>query len=167
VADSVPEPLSRRHIYEGFDCGESSLDEWLRRFARAVQASGSARVFVTTADGKTVAGFYALAASQVEPPAATPRTGKGEPERRPIPAILLARLAVGRKHQGKGVGRSLLQDAVLRCLQAADSIGARLILVHAQNEAARSWYEQFGFEPSPTDPLHLMMLMKDLRAFVE
>lgn len=164
---SVPEPLDKRHLLDGFDCGERALDEWLKRFARPAQASGSARVFVTTADVETAAGFYALAAAQIEPTNATARAIKGEPANRPVPAVLLARLAVDRAHQRKGVGRSLLQDAVLRCLQAADAIGVRLVLAHAKIPTARAWYEQYGFEPSPTDPLHLMMLIKDLRAYVE
>jgi GNAT superfamily N-acetyltransferase len=167
VRYAVPELLDKRHLLDDFDCGERALDDWLKRFARAAQASGSARVFVTTTEGDTVAGFYALAAAQIEPAAASARALEGEPANRPLPAVLLARLAVDRRHQRKGIGRSLLQDAVLRCLQAADSIGIRAILVHTKDPAARAWYEQYGLEPSPTDPLHLMMLVKDLRAFVE
>jgi len=163
----VPELLAKHHFLDSFDCGERALDDWLKRFARPAQASGSARVFVTAEDGETVAGFYALAAAQIEPANATARAIKGEPANRPVPAVLLARLAVDRAHQRRGVGRSLLQDAVLRCLQAADAIGVRAILAHAKHPTARAWYEQYGFEPSPTDPLHLMMLIKDLRAFVE
>ncbi len=161
-----PEPLDKRHGLDQFECGESALDDWLRRYARQAQAAGSARVFVTTSDGKTVIGDCALAAASVERETATTRVRKGE-ARRPIPVVLLARLAVDRGHQHRGVGRSLLQDAVLRCLQAAESIGVRAMLVHAKHDEARAWYEKYGFEPSPTDPLHLMILIKDLRAFVE
>jgi GNAT superfamily N-acetyltransferase len=165
VPCSRPEPLARRHLLDEFECGEYGLDDWLKRYARAAQAAGSARVFVTTSDGTSVIGYYALAACQVEPDEATARLLKGELKRRPVPAVLLARLAVDRRHQGGGGGRSLLQDAVLRCLQAADSIGVRAMLVHAKHERARAWYEPYGFEPSPTDPLHLMLLIKDLGAF--
>ena len=161
-----PEPLARRHVVNDFDCGEPALDDWLKRHARQAQAAGSARTFVATTEG-TVVGYYALAAAQVEPDEATTRLLKGEPQRRAVPAVLLARLAVDHRHQGGGVGRSLLQDAVLRCLQAADSIGVRAMLIHAKHEQARAWYQQYGFEPSPTDPLHLMLLVKDLRAFVD
>jgi len=84
-----------------------------------------------------------------------------------LPAILLARLAVDRRHQGVGLGRSLLQDVLLRCVEASEAIGARVLLVHAKHEGAKSWYLQYGFEESPTDPLHLQMLMKDVRAFLE
>jgi len=86
---------------------------------------------------------------------------------RTLPAILLARLAVDREHQGAGLGRSLLQDVLLRCLEAADVIGARVLLVHAKHEAAKAWYMQYHFEESPTDPLHLLMLLKDVRALLQ
>ncbi len=162
-----PEPLGKHHRLDAFRCGEPALDDWLERYAHAAQASDSARVYVTTLDdGETVVGYYALAAAQVAPAQATARALKGQPRTRPVPAILLARLAVDREHQGAGLGRSLLQDVLLRCVEAADAIGARILLVHAKH-AAKSWYMQFGFEESPTDPLHLLMLMKDVRAFLE
>jgi GNAT superfamily N-acetyltransferase len=163
-----PEPLARHHELDGFACGEPALDEWLKKHARAANASESARVFVTTgADSAAVVGYYALAAAQVEPAEATERAKKGLPSRRPVPAVLLARLAVDQRHQGVGLGRSLLQDALLRCVEAADTIGVRVLLVHAKHEQAQGWYLQYGFEESPTDPLHLMMLMKDVRSFVD
>lgn len=120
----------------------------------------------TAVDDKTVVGYYALASAQVEPSEATERVRKGLPTARPIPAVLLARLAVDLRHQRGGLGASLLQDAMLRCLQAADAVGIRVLLVHAKDDA-RAWYMRYGFEPSPTDELHLLLLMKDLRAFVE
>ena len=163
-----PEPLGKHHRLDHFDCGEPALDDWLKRHALSAQASGSARVFVTTLDdGQTVVGYYALAAAQVAPEDATARALKGQPRARPVPAILLARLAVDREHQGAGLGRSLLQDVLLRCVEAADAIGARVLLVHAKHDAAKAWYMQYDFEQSPTDPLHLMMLMKDVRGFLE
>lgn len=163
-----PEPLGKQHRLDEFHCGEAALDEWLRRHAGAAQASDSARVFVATLeDGETVVGYYAIAAAQVAPEGATTRALKGQPHARPVPAILLARLAVDRNHQGAGLGRSLLQDVLLRCAAAADVIGARVLLVHAKHEVAQAWYAQFGFEESPTDPLHLLMLMKDVRAFLQ
>ena len=163
-----PEPLGKHHRLDHFDCGEPALDDWLKRHALSAQASGSARVFVTTLDdGQTVVGYYALAAAQVAPEDATTRALKGQARARPVPAILLARLAVDREHQGAGLGRSLLQDVLLRCVEAADAIGARVLLVHAKHDAAKAWYMQYDFEQSPTDPLHLMMLMKDVRGFLE
>jgi GNAT superfamily N-acetyltransferase len=168
VAYGRPEPLGKHHRVDDFECGEPPLDEWLKRHARGAHALGSARVFVTTLeDGETVVGYYALAAAQVAPDEATERALKGQPRTRPVPAILLARLAVDRKHQRAGLGRSLLQDVMLRCLDAAEAIGTRVLLVHAKHEAAKAWYMQYGFEASPTDPLHLLMLLKDVRAFLE
>ena len=168
MAYRPPAPLEKHHRLDDFDCGEPALNEWLTRHARGAHASGSARVFVTTLeDGESVVGYYALAAAQVAPEAATERALKGQPRTRPVPAVLLARLAVDREHQRAGLGRSLLQDVMLRCLDAAEAIGARVLLVHAKHEAAKAWYSQYGFEESPTDPLHLLMLLKDVRSFLQ
>jgi GNAT superfamily N-acetyltransferase len=167
VAYRPPEALERRHRLDDFDSGERALDEWLKRHARPAHAAGSARVFVATLDdGETAVGYYALAAAQVAPEEATERALKGQPRTRPVPAVLLARLAVHREHQRVGLGMSLLQDAMLRCRDAAEAIGARVLLVHAKHEAAKAWYLQYGFGESPTDPLHLLMLLKDVRAFL-
>jgi GNAT superfamily N-acetyltransferase len=166
VGYARPEPLAARHVLDAFGCGEAALDGWLRRHARASHAGGGARVFVTTHSDApdAVVGFYALAAAQVEAAAATTRLRQGQPRERPIPAVLLARLAVDDGHQGHGVGRSLLRDAMLRVLGVSDRIGIRALLVHAKHDRVRDWYLRFGFEPSPTDPLHLVLLVKDLRA---
>jgi GNAT superfamily N-acetyltransferase len=80
--------------------------------------------------------------------------------------MLLARLAVDRREQGRGLGQALLKDALLRTAQAAEIAGMRALLVHAKDDAARAWYESLDFEPSPTDPYHLFLLMKDLRALL-
>jgi GNAT superfamily N-acetyltransferase len=165
VAYSRPQPFERGHDLESFACGEPELDRWLVDHALGAQTSGSARVFVST-DGSRIVGYYALAAAQLQPQEAGARALKGQPRRRPIPAVLLARLAVDRGHQGKGLGRSLLQDAMLRTNMAAEELGIRLMLVHAKHEEAGRWYRRFGFEQSPSDPLHLMLLMKDLRAYL-
>ena len=163
-----PEPLRKHHRLDDFRCGEPALDEWLKRYARAAHAADSARVFVATLeDLETVVGYYALAAAQVAAEDATTRALKGQPQARPLPAILLARLAVDQRHQGAGLGRSLLQDVLLRCAAAAEAIGARVLLVHAKHDAAKRWYMQFDFEESPTDPLQLLMLLKDMRAFLQ
>jgi len=165
VACSRPEPLARKHGRAGFACGEPELDRWLADHALGAHASGSARVFVST-DGHRVVGYYALAAAQLQPDEAGERALKGQPRGRPVPAVLLARLAVDLDHQGKGLGRSLLQDAMLRANEAAEELGIRVMLVHAKHEQASRWYRRFGFEESPTDPLHLVLLMKDLRAYL-
>ena len=165
MAYSRPQPLTRGHDRERFGCGEPELDRWLADHALGAQASGSVRVFVST-DGERVVGYHALAAAELRPEEASERALKGQPRSRPVPAVLLARLAVHLGHQGRGLGRSLLQDAMLRANDAAEELGIRLMLVHAKHEQARRWYRRFGFEESPSDPLHLMLLMKDLRAFL-
>src|SRR5690349_5212935 len=162
---SPPAPLRGKQEQDGFCCGQHALDAWLYRHARHAEAAASARTFVTVHDGR-VAGFYALAIGQVEPGDATERLLKGQPAKRPLPVLLIARLAVDQHHQGKGVGRSLLQDALLRCVAAAEIVGVRAVAAHA-NEHAGGFYDRFGFEASPTDPLHRILLMKDLRRYLE
>lgn len=164
---SRPEPLRGQHVLDGFSSGEASLDRWLIKYARQAEATGSSRIFVTTADGTQVVAFHALAGGNVAPGDATTRLMKGQPGDRPVPIILLARLAVDLRHQGKGLGRSLLQDAMIKANTAAESIGARALTVHAINPDGRLWYGRFGFEPSPTDAHHLILLMKDLRKLLE
>ena len=164
MAYTQPEPLRGKHDFGGFDCGEDSLNSWLHRRSRHAEAADSARVYVTT-DGREVVGYYALAVGQVEPADGTPRLLKGQPSGRSVPVIILARLAVDSDHQGRGLGRSLLQDALLRCAAAAEAVGIRALVVHAHAEA-KKFYESFGFEPSPTDPMHLVLLMKDLEKLI-
>ena len=163
-----PGPLSKHHDLTRFDCGEPALNLWLEKYARSSHASGSARVYATTlADTDQVVGFYALAAAIIEPNHAVPRVVQGQPSMRHIPAILLARLGVDSQYQGKGIGTSLLRDAMRRCASTADQIGVRALIVHAKNSHGVEWYRRYGFQPSPIAPSHLMLLMKDLRAFLE
>lgn len=157
-----PSPLGPDHAVADFDCGEEALNDWLRRHARAAEAHGTSRTFVTCHDDQVV-GYYSLAAGQIAPADAFPRAGKGQPAKRPLPVVLLARLAVDRDYQNAGVGRSLLQDALFRCAEVSDEIGFQAVVVHATDVSARRFYERFHFEASPTDPLHLILLMNDLR----
>ena len=161
-----PEPLRGKHDLGEFDCGEQSLTTWIHRYARHAEATKSARVFVTTAGSPAIVGYYALTVGQVEPNRGTARLSKGQPPGYPIPVAVLARLAVDEAHQGRGVGRSLLQDALLRCATVAQQVGIRALVVHAHGEAA-GFYRGFGFEPSPTDPFHLVLLMKDIEHLLE
>ena len=162
-----PEPLDASHATTDFDCGVESLNRWLQKHAAHAATVGSARTFVVHDDEQNrVVGFHALTAASVRHDEATARAPKGMP-RHPIPATLLVRLAVDRAVQGGGVGAWLLRDAMLRTLNAAESVGIRILLVHAIDEQARAFYERHGFEPSPTDPLNLQMLIKDIRAAVD
>ena len=111
-----------------------------------------------------VVGFYSLASTSVGYLAAPVRVRRGAAKNQPLPAMLLARLAVTRSEQGSGLGTALLKNAMLQTAAVADIVGLRALLVHAQNAEARAWYERFHFEPTPGQPLHLMLLMKDLKA---
>lgn len=158
---SAPEKLGPAHDTDGFDSGVAALDLWFRRHALASQRADTARTFVVC-QGKTVVGFHSLAVGAIDQASAPARVTQGI-GRHPIPVMLLARLAVDRRHAGQGIGRGLLKDAILRTTQAAELAGIRAILVHAKDAAARSFYEKYGFEPSPLDPLQLLLLMKDAR----
>jgi GNAT superfamily N-acetyltransferase len=148
-----------------FNCGQPALNQFLQRFALVNQKANSAQTYVCCKDG-AVAGFYSLAVGSVEPASASVRVIKGLAGH-PVPVMILARLAVDRNHQGSGLGRALLKDALLRTMQAADIAGIRAILVHAKDDAARNWYPGWGFEPSPTDPYHLFLLLKDLERLIK
>lgn len=155
------EKLRRDHPVDAFDCGQESLNQWLRKHALQNQGAGGAQSYVGLV-GEVVIGYYSLAVGQIEYIDAPERLRKGL-ARHPVPIMLLARLAVDKSWQKKGVGRALLRDAVLRTLQAAEIAGIRALAVHAKDDAARRYYEQFDFEASPADPLHLVVLLKDLR----
>jgi GNAT superfamily N-acetyltransferase len=161
-----PEPLAADHRIDAFDSGVESLDTWLKKYARQA-AIGSARTYVVNDNEQDrVVGYHALAAASVQRDEATARAAKGMPAH-PIPAVLLARLAVDASVQGRGVGAWLLADAMRRALSVAESLGVRVLLVHAIDERARAFYARFGFESSPADQLILQMLMKDIRAALE
>lgn len=155
------EKLRQDHELDPFDCGQEDLNRFLKRYAWASQQSGSAQTYVVVKDG-AVRGYYSLTVGSVSHAAASERARKGQP-RHPIPVAILARLAVDVGEQGKGLGSALLKDALLRIVGAADTIGIRAVLVHAKDDTARAFYEHFGFEASPTDPMHLMIIMKDLK----
>jgi predicted N-acetyltransferase YhbS len=160
VTISAPEPLSDRHQIGEFACGTASLDDWLRRRAAKNQAADASRTFVAC-DGDKVVGYYALASGGVEMAAAPGRFRRNMPE--PIPVVVLGRLAVSQRYQGQGLGRALFRDGAKRVLHAADSIGIRGILVHAISDDAKAFYLALGFEPSPLDPMTLMVTLTDLR----
>lgn len=158
------EKLRREHPLDAFDCGQPDLNNWLLKHALQNQGANAAQTYIGLADGAVI-GYYSLAVGQIEFADAPERLQKGL-ARHPVPVMLLARLAVHEKWQRRGVGRALLKDAILRTLQAADIAGIRALAVHGKDDQARKYYEQFDFTPSPTDPLHLFVLLKDLRKLV-
>jgi GNAT superfamily N-acetyltransferase len=158
------EKLRRDHPVEEFDCGREGLNRYLLRYAWQNQQAGAAQTYVGIV-GKVIVGYYTLAVGQVTLEDAPERLKKGL-AKHPVPIMLLARLAIDRCWQGQGVGKALLRDAMQRTLQAADIAGIRAFAVHAKNEEARRFYEHFDFIPSPTDSLHLFVLLKDVRRIV-
>jgi GNAT superfamily N-acetyltransferase len=160
------ETLKQLHVTGRFDCGKEPLNVFLKKYALQNQFSDAARTFVITLRDAHVAGYYCLAVSSVEYAEAPNRVVKGLARHR-VPVIPVARLAVDNEFQGKGLGRALLKDAILRSVKISDEAAAGAILVHAKDDEAREWYKKADFEESPTDPYQLFFLMKNARAIVE
>jgi GNAT superfamily N-acetyltransferase len=155
------EKLARAHTVETFDCGDENLNRFLARFAWQNQQAHASQTYLGLADSRVI-GFYTLVVGEVAYDGAPERMTKGM-ARHPVPIMLLARLGVDVGWQGKGIGAGLLRDAILRTMQAADIAGIRAFVVHAKDDAAARFYRHFGFSGSPSDPLHLHVLIKDLR----
>jgi GNAT superfamily N-acetyltransferase len=158
---SPPAPLADHHLIADFNSSEASLDDWLRRRALANQISGASRTYVAC-DGALVAGYYALASGAIVNAAASGRFRRNMPD--PIPVVVLARLAVDRRQQGRGLGRALFRDAAHRVSHAAEAIGIRGIVVHAISQEARGFYIALGFDACPREPMTLIVTLSDLRA---
>ena len=156
--------LSRKHVVEGFDCGTAALNRFLERYALQNKQADASRTYVAL-DEEEVVGFYTLVVGEVAHADAPARIVKGL-AKYPVPVMVLARLAVSKTRQAQGIGAGLLKDALLRIVGVADSAGIRAVAVHAKDAPARTFYERFDFERSPTDPYHLLLLMKDVRALL-
>lgn len=153
-----PEKLSTEHDLADFDCGEAVLNDWLRRRDLPNEEKGSSRTYVISA-AKRVVGYYTLAVGAVAHAGAPGRVKRNMPD--PVPVMVLGRLAVDKDFQGRGVGSGLLRDAVLRTVQAAEIAGIRAILVHAISEAAKRFYQGYGFIASPIDPMTVMITLAE------
>jgi GNAT superfamily N-acetyltransferase len=158
------EKLRPDHVIEDFDCGREELNRYLLRYAWQNQQAGAGQTYVGLV-GDAVVGYHTLAVGYATQQEAPERLTRGL-ARHPVPIMLLARLAVDRRWHGQGVGKALLRDAMQRTLQAADIAGIRAFAVHAKDEEARNFYQKFDFVPSPTDPMHLFVLLKDVRRIV-
>jgi GNAT superfamily N-acetyltransferase len=154
--------LQRTYAVEDFTCGQPELDRFLARHGLQAQQAHSSQTYVGVSGAKIV-GFYTVVVGEVQHADAPERVVKGMP-RHPIPLLVLARLAVHSEWQGRGLGAGLLHDALARTLQVADIVGVRALAVHTKDDDAASFYRHFGFMPSDTDPRHLFMLIKDIRA---
>ena len=152
---SAPQPLTAAHLLDEFKCGEVVLDEWLKRRAMTNQISGASRTFVVQEQKNRVYGYYAMAAGAVSHQMATSAVRRDMPD--PIPVMVLARLAVDHRAQGSKLGAALLQDAVNRAVVVSHNAGARALLVHALHDRAKAFYEHYGFQCSPFNPMTLML----------
>ena len=158
---TAPTPLTEHHVTDGFSCGVDSLDQWLKRRSLKNQIQGASRTYVVC-DKRRVVAYYALASGAVTTTEATGKFRHNMPE--PIPVVVLCRLAVDQSLHSKGFGRSLVRDAGMRVVQAANTIGIRGMTVHALTDAAKAFYEKVGFDPSPLDSHLLMISLADLIA---
>ena len=156
-AFAEPQPLSDDHVLDPFDSGVPILDEWLRRRARANQVTGATRTFVLCS-GPRIVGYYALAAAAIASNEAPGRLRRNMPD--PIPMVLLGRLAIDRREQGKKLGTLLLRDALARVQRASHEIGVVGILVHAVSDDAKRFYLR-GFAEAPSHPMTLFARLKD------
>ena len=154
---SAPVLLIQDHQVNSFSCGESALDEWLKRRALANNVSGASRTFVVADDHQQVVGYYALAAGAVTHQESPRAIRQNMPD--PVPVMVLARLAVDVRAQGIKLGAALLRDAVQRCILVSQNAGVRAMLVHALNDQARQFYEYYGFKATPSHQLTLMLRM--------
>ncbi len=156
-----PSGLDASHVTDDFDCAKASLNDWLVRYARQAQSSGSAKTYVV-AEGQHIVGYYSLTVGQIDTLEAPDRARKGMGSY-PIPVIILARLAVDRRMHGQGVGVGLLQDAIRRTVVISEQAGVRAMLTHPIDLEAARFYQRFGFEVSPTREQQLLLLLKDAR----
>lgn len=162
VDPQQPRPIEATDNTTDFDSGEKSLDRYLADRALTNHLADLGRCYVCIdADTGRVLGYYTLSAVAVVHADLPGRARRNAPN--PVPAVLMGRLAIDSKAQGAGLGRLLVRDAILSTLAAADRVGVRMLLVHALHEEAAGFYEALGFRRSPTDPLHLYLLLADAR----
>jgi GNAT superfamily N-acetyltransferase len=155
----IIEPLSSKHDRSSFDCGESSLNTYLKQYARQNDEKGLGRTFVAVEASQTrIKGYYTISTGAVtfeEVPEKVPRY--------PIPIVHLGRLAVDLNSQGERLGELLLIDALERAFKASEQLGIYAVEVRALNDRARNFYLKYGFMPLLDDEFHLYLPMKTIR----
>jgi GNAT superfamily N-acetyltransferase len=158
---TAPEHVQAHHDSTAFDCGDPELNAWLRLQAMRNEASSASRtyVYVICAEGRVV-GYYALATGGVVRAAATGKVRRQMPD--PIPVMVIGRLAVDARHQGRGLGHGLLRDALLRTLHVAEHAGIRAVVLHAMTKDAKTFYQRAGFQESPLDAMTMMITIADM-----
>ncbi|WP_295613611.1 GNAT family N-acetyltransferase [Chamaesiphon sp. GL140_3_metabinner_50] len=159
------EKLTSAHLVTDFDCGQAELNQFLHKYAYQNQKANSSQTYIGIYEGGVI-GYYSLTVGSVIHSQAPSRVTKGQPKH-PISVMILARLAVDREFQNRGVGEGLLKDALKRTAPAADLAGIRALLFNAKNSDVKLWYEKFNFEPSRIDSLSLFLLLKDSKKVLE
>jgi ribosomal protein S18 acetylase RimI-like enzyme len=156
-----PEPISATHDLASFDCGNEDLNDWLKR--RALPSEGRSARTSVLCDGQRVAGYYCLATGSIERESlSSAKLRKNLPD--PIPILVLGRLAIALDCQGRGLGKALLKDAILKTIAASEIAGVRALVVHAIDDAAASFYRRYGFAPSPLNPRALLLPIETAKA---
>lgn len=158
-----PRSITSKDPVAGFDCEVEILNRYLQKHAFQAQQGEGARTYVTFSKDGIIAGYFTLAYGSIEHEKAPERVTKGI-ARHPIPVMLLARLAVDKRFKGQGIGKELMRDAMLRTLNAAEIAGLRAIVVDAKDDAAKAFYQRYGFEPFKDEPMRLSLILKDVRA---
>ncbi len=155
-------PLDKLQDRTIFDCEVQPLNDYLQKYALQNQKKDAARTYVATNEENQIIGYFTLVFGSVSTQETTLDISAGL-GKYPIPVILLARLAIDKNQKGKGLGKALMRDALLRAVRASDIAGLRAFLVHAKDESAKTFYEKLGFEPSPHNEFHLFLKMSDIR----
>lgn len=160
---AAPVPIAPEHDLSAFECGQPSLDEWLKRRALRNHQSGAARCFVVCS-GANVVGYYSLSAGAIAHESAPKSMRRNMPD--PLPVLLLGRLAIDQRYHNRGLGSALLRDAMLRAVSVARDAGVFAILLHALTPEAKQFYLSRGFVQSPLQPMTLMMTLETVRSIL-
>jgi ribosomal protein S18 acetylase RimI-like enzyme len=156
-----PEPIADKHDLARFDCGNEDLNDWLKR--RALTSEGRSARTNVLCDGQRVVGYYCLATGSIERESlSSAKLRKNLPD--PIPILVLGRLAIAVDYQGRGLGKALLKDAIVKSIAASEIAGIRALVVHAIDEAAARFYQRYGFAASPLNPRALLLPIETAKA---
>ena len=160
----APVPITAEHRLEGFESGKPPLDDWLK--THAIDNEGKAsRTFVVVDDHGAVWAYYTLATGNVTRTEVPRKLRHGLPN--PVPVMVLARLAVDRRHAGKGLGPALLREAMTRTLKVSNNAGVRALIVHAIDDDAVGFYAKYGFQLFPPETRTMFLPIESIAAAVE
>ncbi len=160
-----PAPISDLHILDSFDSGKTTLDEWLKNMALYNQVQGYTRTFVIADENHHVVGYHSICAGMIHRNDVS-KAAKGSQAPSELPVAVLARLAVARDHQGKGLGQALLKNALMSVVSAAQLVAFRGVVVHAIDDDAMSFYSKYHFQVTKGMQRRLILPMRDIVASI-